>query len=109
MLRPKAVAAAFAAALLTAGSGVVLSTSGAYANTGSAHNGPTVVGGTNTVTAIRNLVTVTGGVTANTGSTVSNSPVAGGTTVAAVRKFGGNAANASNRGQSKSGGVTITF
>jgi hypothetical protein len=109
MVRPKAVAAAFAAALLTVGAGVATSAGSAYANSGAAHNGPTVIGGTNSVTVIRNLVTVTGGVTANSGSTVSNSPVAGGTTIAAVRKIGGNAANASNRGQSKSGGVTITF
>ena len=65
--------------------------------------------GTNSPTVSGNTVSITGGITASGGSAVVRSPSGGHTTIKSNTKAGGNKANASNHGGSKTGGIRIHF
>jgi len=88
----KAIAAAFGAAMLTAGTSTVAFGQIASSNTGgSATNSQTATGGSNAPSVTGAIITVSGGRTRIKANTSS----------------GKNSANAANRGSAKAGGVKI--
>ncbi|MBV8297330.1 MAG: hypothetical protein JO085_10865 [Acidimicrobiia bacterium] len=106
----KAVAAAFGAALLTAGTGAVAHGVIASSNTGgSVTHSQTATGGSNAPSVTGATNSISHGITASGSSVVSRSNSKGGVRVGANTSSGKNTANASNRGSAKGGGVKIHF